>query len=95
MVEIYLDTRSLAGSINMIGENGIAVSVEAGDEILANRSPREDLEVDEYLPDYIRQWALIQHLSGGPWGGCIEDYESLKLSLEGAGSPTRASNSVV
>jgi xylonate dehydratase len=77
MVEIYLDTRSLMGSIDMVGEGGVAVSAAAGDDILARRARREDLEVDVNMPDYIRQWALVQHISGGPWGGCIEDYDAL------------------
>ena len=81
MVEIFLDTKRLQGSLNLVGENGVAISAEHGDHILAQRAKREDLEIDPHLPDYIRQWALIQHLSGGPWGGCVEDLTTLEAAL--------------
>jgi xylonate dehydratase len=73
MVEIMLDTRSLQGSLNLVGENGVSQSKEVGDQILKSRSARTDLEIDPHLSDYIRQWALIQQASGGVWGGCVED----------------------
>lgn len=84
MVEIFLDTKRLQGSLNLVGENGVAISAEHGDHILAQRAKREDLEIDPHLPDYIRQWALIQHLSGGPWGGCVEELTTLEAALGAA-----------
>jgi putative YjhG/YagF family dehydratase len=80
LIEIYLDTIKLEGSINMVGESA-QVSAEEGAEILRNRPRRTDLEFDELMPDYIRQWGLIQHLSGGPWAGCVEDFEQLENRL--------------
>lgn len=81
MIEIIVDTRSLEGSINLVGENGVAISPAEGDRLISARSSRTDLERDPMLPDFIRQWGLIQHLSGGPWKGCIEDIEALESRL--------------
>ncbi len=81
MIEIIVDTRSLEGSINLVGENGVPVNPAEGNRLLAERSSRTDLERDPMLPDFIRQWGLVQHLSGGPWKGCIEDIDALESRL--------------
>ncbi len=81
MIEIVVNTRTLEGSINLVGENGVAGTPQDGDRLLAERSSRTDLERDPMLPDFIRQWGLVQHLSGGPWKGCIEDIDALEARL--------------
>lgn len=81
MIEIHLDTIHLTGSINLIGENDNPQSKEFGSKILQDRQSRDDLEIDPFMPDYIRQWSLIQQLSGGVWGGCVEDFEALAKQL--------------
>jgi xylonate dehydratase len=81
MIEIHLDTTNLTGSINLVGENEIAQSKEVGSKILQERQSREDLEIDPFMPDFIRQWSLIQQLSGGVWGGCVEDFDILAKHL--------------
>jgi len=48
---------------------------------LDSRPTRTDLERDPNLPDFIRQWALVQNLSGGVWGGCVEDINLLENHL--------------
>ena len=68
MIEITLDTKTMAGTINAM------VNLES-------RSTRLDLERDPNLPDFIRQWALVQNLSGGVWGGCVEDVDVLENLL--------------
>lgn len=89
LIEIHLDTRTLQGSIHMVGENGEYVGPKKGSELLSHRPPRADLEKDPYLADFIRQWSLLQHLSGGPWGGCVEDLELIERAFS-ANEPGRS-----
>ncbi len=67
-IEIRLDTKTMEGTINALID-------------LDHREPRKDLERDPNLPDFIRQWALVQNLSGGVWGGCVEDVDVLENHL--------------
>lgn len=69
MIEIKLDTRTMEGTINALVD-------------LDSRDTRSDLERDPNLPDFIRQWALVQNLSGGVWGGCVEDIGALESALD-------------
>ena len=68
LIEITLNTRTMIGSINALVN-------------LDERAPRSDLQRDPLLPDFIRQWALVQNLSGGVWGGCVEDIDILEKGL--------------
>jgi putative YjhG/YagF family dehydratase len=68
MIEIKLDTKTMICSIDALVE-------------LESRPTRADLERDPNLPDFIRQWALVQNLSGGVWGGCVEDINLLENHL--------------
>ena len=77
LVEIVVDTRTLHGSVNMVGEAGHAVGAEEGSRILACRQPRPDLAADPALPDDTRLWAALQDVSGGPWGGSVFDVEAI------------------
>jgi hypothetical protein len=45
--------------------------------VLAERAPRPDLAADPALPDETRLWAALQDASGGPWGGCVFDVDSI------------------
>ena len=38
---------------------------------------RADLAADPALPDETRLWAAFQDASGGPWGGCVFDVDSI------------------
>src|SRR5687768_7344382 len=69
LVEIVIDRVKLEGTVNLIGEGGVAVGAEAGARILAQRPPRPDLAADPGLPDDTRLWAALQDASGGAWGG--------------------------
>jgi putative YjhG/YagF family dehydratase len=80
-IRIIVDRRRLEGSIDLIGENGVDVGPEEGDRILARRSPRPDLAPDPQLPDDTRLWARLQALSGGTWGGCVFDVDSIERAL--------------
>ena len=66
----------------MVGEaGGVDVGVGRGTEILAARLPRPDLAPDPDLPADTRLWAALQSASGGTWGGCVYDVDSITARL--------------
>jgi putative YjhG/YagF family dehydratase len=77
MIEIVINRNTLEGSVNLVGENGAAVSREEGDRILAAREPRTDLRPDPLVPPETRLWAALQDVSGGSWGGAIYDVDKI------------------
>jgi xylonate dehydratase len=88
VIEIVVDRRQLSGSVNMIGERGIAVGVESGTRILAGRTARTDLAPDPLLPADTRLWAALQDASGGTWGGSVYDVDAI-LKVLAAGRKAR------
>jgi putative YjhG/YagF family dehydratase len=82
VIEIVVDRVQLQGSVNLIGEAGVAVDAEAGSRILARRAPRPDLAPDPALPDDTRLWAALQDVGGGTWGGCVFDVEAILKVVE-------------
>ncbi len=90
IIEIVIDRAGLHGTVNLVGENGVVSSVEAGTAILAARNPRPDLAPDPKLPDDTRLWAALQDASGGTWGGCVFDTDAILRVLE-AGKKALAS----
>ena len=84
LVQIVIDRVNLEGSVNFIGEGGVAVGPEAGAAILARREPRPDLAADSTLPDDTRLWAALQDASGGAWGGSVFDVDAI-LNVLAAG----------
>lgn len=83
-ISIEIDCRNLKGSINFVGTNEKPVSPEEGAVILAGRSPSVELHADPNLPAETRLWALLQHLSGGTWGGCVYDVDAISAALQKA-----------
>jgi putative YjhG/YagF family dehydratase len=77
LIEITIDRVKLEGSVNLVGENGRRFSAEEGARVLAQRAPRADLAADPALPPETRLWAALQDASGGPWGGCVFDVDSV------------------
>jgi putative YjhG/YagF family dehydratase len=77
IVEITVDRNRLEGSVNLIGENGQAVSVAEGDRLLATRGPNPALKHDDFLPDDTRLWAALQAASGGTWNGSVYDVDRI------------------
>ncbi len=82
MIQIVIDRKRLTGTVDLVGENGAVHDPERGTRILASRPAREDLEADPLLPPDTRLWATLQAASGGIWGGCVYDHESIKRVLE-------------
>ena len=90
LIEIVIDTRTLDGSLNFIGESGRQAGAEEGSRILERRGSRPDLAADAALPDDTRIWAALQDVSGGAWGGAVYDADAIlrviaagKRALEG------------
>jgi putative YjhG/YagF family dehydratase len=81
-IEIVVDRAALAGSVNLIGEDGDIFGAEEGTRRLAQRTPRGDLAPDPELPADTRLWAALVQASGGVWGGCVYDVDKIVAQLE-------------
>jgi putative YjhG/YagF family dehydratase len=86
MIQIVIDRQRLVGQVDLVGENGQVLGIEAGNRILASRSLRADLSPDPDLPADTRLWAVLQQASGGVWQGCVYDPERIARLLASASS---------
>jgi dihydroxyacid dehydratase/phosphogluconate dehydratase len=77
LIEIVINTRTLEGSLNFVGEAGSEIGAAEGARILDRRGPRPDLKADDRLPDDTRIWAALQDVSGGAWGGSVYDADAI------------------
>jgi putative YjhG/YagF family dehydratase len=77
LIEIVVDTRTLEGTLNLVGEDGRSIGVAEATRVLEGRRPRPDLSPDPQLPDETRLWAALQDVSGGPWGGSVYDVDAI------------------
>jgi putative YjhG/YagF family dehydratase len=91
VIEIVVDRRTLEGSVNLVGEGGVAGGIDEGSRILQRRKAREDLAADPELPDDTRIWAALQDVSGGTWGGAVYDAAQI-LKVIDAGKATLRTN---
>jgi putative YjhG/YagF family dehydratase len=81
LIEIVIDRNRLEGRVDLIGHDGRLYSPEEGARVLAERQPRPDLAPDPDLPADTRLWAALQEASGGVWGGCVYDVDTLVSRL--------------
>jgi putative YjhG/YagF family dehydratase len=91
-IEIVVDRNALAGTVNLIGENDEVFSAEEGSKRLAARPPRSDLAPHPALPDDTRLWAALVQASGGVWGGCVYDTDSILARLASSTSKPERSD---
>jgi putative YjhG/YagF family dehydratase len=82
LIEINIDRKDLSGSVNLIGINGEDKGVDWGTDELERRSIPSDLAPHPQLPDDSRLWAALQSASGGTWGGCVFDVDSIVETIE-------------
>lgn len=82
LIEIVIDRRSLQGHVNFVGEDGVVLEREEATRRLAARPLRDDLRADASLPDDTRLWAALQSVSGGVWGGCVYDVDTIVRVIE-------------
>jgi dihydroxyacid dehydratase/phosphogluconate dehydratase len=84
LIRIVIDRRRLEGTLDFVGTAATPLEPAAAAGELAAREPRPDLAADPALPDHTRLWAALQDVSGGTWGGCVYDVESI-LAVIAAG----------
>ncbi len=82
IIEIIIDRNRVEGSVNLVGAGGVVFGAEEGARVLAARPVRPDLAPDPALPADTRLWAALQDVSGGTWGGCVFDTETILRLLE-------------
>ncbi len=82
LIEIVIDRKRLEGSVNLVGADGKYFGPEEGARVLASRQPQPGLAPDPALPPDTRLWAALQDVSGGSWGGCVFDTETILRVLE-------------
>jgi putative YjhG/YagF family dehydratase len=83
-VVISLDRQTLEGRVDFLGEGGERFDASEGARRLVRRLRRTDLAPHPALPSDTRLWAALQAASGGTWGGCVYDVESIVARLERA-----------
>ena len=81
VVRVVVDRARLTGSLDLVGAAGQVHGPEWGTQELKRRRPRPDLAADPNLPDDTRLWAALQEASGGTWGGCVYDADSIARKL--------------
>ncbi len=81
VIAIMVNRKALLGSIDLVGEGRENFSPEEGQRRLQKRRPRPDLAPHPDLPDDTRLWAALTHASGGVWGGCVYDADSILAKL--------------
>ena len=81
VLEIVVDRNKLEGTVNLIGHGKELFGAERGQDVLQERSPRSDLAPHPHLPEDTRLWAALQNISGGTWGGCVYDVNSIAPRL--------------
>jgi len=77
LVEIVIDRQTLDGSLNFVGTRERPLTAHEGALVLSERTPRSDLRPDPRLPADTKLWAALQDASGGVWGGCVFDVETI------------------
>jgi xylonate dehydratase len=81
IVEIEIDRRGLAGTINLVaaaGEGGgHDLDAREAAVLLASRPMHPGLRPHARLPDDTRLWAALQQASGGTWAGCVYDVDRI------------------
>jgi len=82
LIEIIIDRKNLSGSINLVGTDGENKGADWGTAELEKRGEPNDLAPHPQLPDDSRLWAALQSASGGTWGGCVFDVDSIVETIE-------------
>lgn len=82
IIQIIVDRNKLEGSIDLVGHGGQIFGAKEGGRVLSRRELRSDLTSDPQIPDDTRLWAALQNASGGTWGGCIFDVDTIIETLE-------------
>jgi putative YjhG/YagF family dehydratase len=76
-IQIIIDRVNLSGSIDLIGEKDERFDPAEGARRLDVRPGHPNLKPNPDLPEDTRLWAALQNMSGGIWGGCVYDVETI------------------
>jgi len=82
LIQIVVDVVNLNGSVDLVGHGGRQYSPAEGVVVLSSRTPHPDLSPDPAMPDDTTLWAALQAVSGGIWGGCVYDVDSIMRALQ-------------
>jgi hypothetical protein len=82
-IEVMIDTKSMNGSIDLVGDANGQHNAAWGAEVLRARPSHKDLAAADDLPDDTRLWAALQQVGGGTWGGCVYDVDAVIERLAG------------
>jgi putative YjhG/YagF family dehydratase len=82
-ISLIINRMTMEGKIDFVGCEDRSFSPEEGAAILAKRDSHPGLAPHPQLPDDTRLWAALQQASGGTWGGCVYDVESVIAALGG------------
>jgi putative YjhG/YagF family dehydratase len=83
-IRIRIDCRNLEGTLDLVGDaDGLWDAGRARAE-WASRPPHPGLAPHEKLPADTRLWAALVKASGGTWGGCVYDVDSIVAALDRA-----------
>jgi dihydroxyacid dehydratase/phosphogluconate dehydratase len=82
LIEIIIDRKTLSGSVNLVGVDGVRRSAEECSALLDERTTHAGLAPHPSLPDDTRLWAALQRASGGTWAGCVYDVDLIIKALE-------------
>jgi dihydroxyacid dehydratase/phosphogluconate dehydratase len=82
-IQISVDRINLLGRIDLISEDGRLFDTDEGARLLVLCSLHPELQPHPDLPDDTRLWAVLQNISGGTWGGCVYDVDTILERLGG------------
>jgi putative YjhG/YagF family dehydratase len=77
LIRVEVDCGRMTGRVDFLGPHGHTVGAEEAGHLLHERDPHPGLAPHPDLPDDTRLWATLQNASGGTWGGCVYDVETL------------------
>jgi dihydroxyacid dehydratase/phosphogluconate dehydratase len=92
LVRIVIDTRSLEASVELVGHGDEAWGPDEAAAVLEKRPINPAIRPDDDLPADTALWASLQSVSGGLWGGCVYDVESIRAALDAGALDTTAAD---
>ena len=89
-IEITIDRKNLTGTVDFVGTLNGTMSPEVAIQFLDERGSRPDLAPHPDLPADTRLWAALVQASGGIWGGCVYDVDTITSLLNKDREPSES-----
>ena len=80
-IRVVVDPRHLVASVDLVGREDEEWDEAEAAAVLAERPVRDDVAPDPRLPADTVLWSRLQSASGGLWGGCVYDVETIVARL--------------